>query len=432
MLTPAENELLCRIGPSAPMGAVMRRYWLPAIMSAELEAGGAPRRVRLLGEDLVAFRDPEGRVGLLEEFCPHRGASLAIARNESCGLRCLYHGWKIGVDGRILEMPSEPDPHLFIDKVRAKAYRVHEAGGLVWAYMGPPEHAPAPMDFEFTHLPDSHSVIVKTQIDCNWAQCLEGVIDSSHTNFLHADTFSPAPGLDVSVYKDESLKVARPSMDPAPRLEVQNTPYGFRYAAIRKTLVKPEETSYVRVTLFVAPIYGMFPGQKGWGAFQAFVPMDDEHTMLYFVRYAFDRPVDERERQFNAAWSGLRPGIDVDGEYRRFRNRHNNWLQDRDAMKRGESYSGVVGVQTEDAMVQESMGPIYDRSKEHLGTGDMAVVRMRRLLLNSAKRLMEKGEPPIGLAAPVRYGSLRAEERIIPRTTPWQTVGAHAGESVEA
>jgi phthalate 4,5-dioxygenase oxygenase subunit len=414
------------------MGLLMRRYWLPAIMSEELQAGGAPKRVRLLGEDLVAFRDPEGRVGLLEESCPHRGASLAIARNESCGLRCLYHGWKIDVDGRILEMPSEPDPHLFIDKVRAKAYRVHEAGGLVWAYMGPPEHAPAPMDFEFTHLPGSHSVIVKTQIDCNWAQCLEGVIDSSHTNFLHADTFSPAPGLDVSIYKGDSLKVDRPSMDPAPRLEVQNTPYGFRYAAIRKTLVNPDQKTYVRVTLFVAPIYGMFPGQKGWGAFQAFVPIDDERTMLYFVRYAFERPVDERERQFHAAWSGLRPGLDIDGEHRRFRNRHNNWLQDRDAMKRGESYSGVVGVQTEDAMVQESMGPIYNRSKEHLGTGDMAVVRMRRLLLNSVKRLMEKGEAPIGLGASVPYGKLRAEEKIIPLATPWQTVGAYAGEPADA
>ena len=424
MLTHAENELLCRIGPDAPMGRMMRRYWIPAAMSEELKPGGAIKRVRLLGEDLVAFRGPEGRVGLLQERCPHRGASLSIGRNEACGLRCLYHGWKIDADGRVLEMPAEPDPASYMHKVRAKAYRVHEAGGLVWTYMGPPENAPAPMDFEFTHLPDAHNVIVKMQIDCNWAQSLEGVIDSSHTNFLHADSFSAAPSLDASVYKDNSLKVDRPSLDPAPWIEVQNTPYGFRYAAIRKPVVDTDKSAYVRITLFVAPIYGMFPGPKGWGSFQAFVPIDDTRTMFYFVRYAFDRPVDEKERAFHATWSGLRPGLDVDADGRRARHPGNNWLQDRAAMTRGESFSGVAGVQIEDAMIQESMGPIYDRTQENLGTGDMAVVRMRRLMLNAAKRFTEHNETPPGLSQPVAYAKLRAAERMVPRGTSWQTIGA--------
>jgi phthalate 4,5-dioxygenase oxygenase subunit len=178
------------------------------------------------------------------------------------------------------------------------------------------------------------------------------------------------------------------------------------------------------MTLFAAPIYGLFPSPAGWGSMQAFVPMDDEHTMLYFFRYSFDRPIDAEERKRHAAWSGFRMGIDLDEDYRMFRNRENNWLQDREAMKRGTSFSGVSGVQVEDAMVQESMGPIYDRTKEHLGTSDLAVVRMRRLMLASVRRFMEKGEAPLGLAASVPYGRLRAEEGMIPLGRTWQEEGA--------
>jgi phthalate 4,5-dioxygenase len=421
VLTREENELLCRVGPKAPMGKMMRRYWLPAIMSSELESGGVPKRVRLLGEDLVAFRDSGGRVGLLDENCPHRGASLVLARNETCGLRCLYHGWKIDASGAVLETPAEPDEHHFRDRVRAIAYPTRESGGIVWTYMGPSESEPPPMDFEFTTLPDSHNVIVKAQLECNWAQSVEGVIDSAHTNYLHADTFKPASGLELSVYKDDFLKVARPSNDGRPRMEIENTPYGFRYAAIRKPLLDADKNAYVRVTLFAAPIYGLFPAQAGWGSIQAFVPMDDEHTMLYFVRYSYERAIEAEERAQHEHWSGFRIGIDIDENYRKFGNRGNLWRQDREAMKRGDTFSGVVGVQMEDAMVQESMGPVYDRSKEHLGTGDIAVIRMRRLMLDSVRRFTENGEPPLGLAEPVDYKTLRAQEAMIPLATSWKT-----------
>jgi phthalate 4,5-dioxygenase oxygenase subunit len=424
MLTREENELLCRIGPQAPMGAMMRRYWLPAAMSQELAADGAPRRVRLLGEDLVAFRDSNGRVGLLEELCPHRGVSLMLARNEECGLRCLYHGWKFDVAGKILDMPAEPEPEGLIDRVRAVAYPVREAGGIVWAYLGPAGTEPPTPDFEFTTFPDAQNVIVKARIDCNWVQCLEGVIDSAHTNYLHADTFKPAPGLQNSVYRDEALFVARPSSDGKPRFEVEDTGYGFRYAALRKPLVDADKDVFVRTTLFVAPFHGLFAGQAGWASHQAFVPIDDEHTMLYFVRTSLDRPVDEAERQRHAAWSGLTPGVDIDGDFRKFRNRDNDWQQDRAAMQRGTSYSGVKGVQMEDAVVQESMGRIYDRSREHLGTGDAAVIRMRRLMLQSMRRFVAGAAPPLGLAAPVDHSRLRATEGIIPIGTPWQTLDA--------
>jgi phthalate 4,5-dioxygenase len=424
MLTREDNELLCRIGPDAAMGKMMRRYWLPAAISSELEADGAPKRVRLMGEDLVAFRDSSNRVGLLEELCPHRGVSLTLARNEECGLRCLYHGWKFDVSGKILDMPTEIEPQNFIDRFRATAYPVRESGGIVWAYLGPAGTEPPPPDFEFTTFPDAQNVIVKARIECNWVQCLEGVIDSAHTNYLHADTFQPAAGLANSVFRDDSLLVGRPSSDGKPRFEVEDRDYGFRYAAIRRPLVDPDKNIFVRTTLFIAPFHGIFAGQAGWGSHQAFVPIDDEHTMLYFVRYNLTRPVDDAERQRHAAWSGFAPGVDIDAEFRKFRNRENDWQQDRAAMRSGTSYSGVKGVQMEDAVVQESMGRIYDRSKEHLGTSDVAVVRMRRLMLQSLRDFVAGNAQPLGLAAPVDYSCLRATEGIIPIGTPWQSLDA--------
>jgi phthalate 4,5-dioxygenase len=422
MLTREENELLCRIGPQAQMGRMIRRYWVPALLSDELESDGAPVRTRLMGEDLVAFRDSRGRVGLLEELCPHRGSSLVLARNEECGLRCLYHGWKFDVTGKVLDMPVEIDADGVIDRMRAVAYPVRESGGIVWAYMGPAGAEPPPLDFEFAKFPASHIVHVKARLECNWVQCLEGVIDSAHTNYLHGDTFKPAAGFLSSTYRGDSLLVDRPTNDGRPRLEIENTGYGFRYAAIRRPVAGADKNSYVRVTLFVAPFYGLFAGQAGWGSLQAFVPIDDEHTMLYFARYNLTQPVDAKERERQLAWSGLVPEVDIDGDFRKRRNRENNWLQDRAAMKRGTSMSGIRGVQMEDAVVQESMGAIYDRSREHLGSSDIAVVRMRRLMLQSVHGFMDEGKPPLGLAEPVAYDRLRGEEAIIPLGTAWQTV----------
>jgi phthalate 4,5-dioxygenase oxygenase subunit len=420
MLTREENELLCRIGAETPMGQMMRRYWLPAITSEELEADGPPQHVRLLGEDLVAFRDSNGRVGLLDEYCPHRGASLLLARNEDCGLRCLYHGLKVDVSGRVVDMPTIPDARGYKDRVRAVSYPVVEAGGIVWAYMGPEGKAPPPMNFQFTTLPLDHSVILKARIDCNWVQCLEGVIDSAHTNYLHTDVFKPAAGLAQSQYRDESLKsdvtVGRPSMDGQPRLDVEDTSYGFRYAAIRKPVVDADRQAYIRMTLFVAPIYGIFPAQAGWGSVQAFVPIDDEHTMLYFVRYNHARAIDKEERKRHLDWSGSALGANVP------RTRENRWLQDREAMKRGSSHSGIRGLQMQDAVVQESMGPLYDRSREHLCASDAAVVRMRRLMLQSVRDFMEKGKTPLGLEQPVAYEKLRAEELMLPLDKSWKEV----------
>jgi phthalate 4,5-dioxygenase oxygenase subunit len=423
VLTHEENELLCRVGPDTAMGRLVRRFWIPASSSADVVAGGAPKRVRLAGQEFVLFRDSAGRVGLLDELCPHRGASLTLARNEDCGLRCIYHGWKIGVDGSVLETPSEPEDSTFKDRVRAGAYPTYDAGGLVWVYLGPPALEPARMNFDFTALPEDQRMVVQVQLACNFMQPIEGVIDSAHSNFLHADTFKPTATVNVSELRQD-LKVERPSNDTRPRLDIQNTDYGFRYAALRKPIVAPETQQYIRVTEFIAPFYGMFPANNGYGNTQAFVPIDDTHTMLYFVKYHYDRPIDAEERKLHYEWSKAVPGVDLDDEYRSKRTRENGWLQDRAGMERGTTFSGITGVQIEDLVVQESMGAIYDRTLEHLGASDIAVIRMRRLMLDAARRLADEGEAPFAVNHRKDYADIQPLERIIPLADNWQALYA--------
>jgi len=411
------------------MGAMMRRYWLPAIAGEDVVTGNAPSRVRLLGEDLIVFRNADGVVGVLDESCPHRGASLALARTEDCGIRCLYHGWKFDVTGNVIDTPAEPADSGFKAKVPSIGYPAYEAGGLVWTFLGPRGSEPPRMDFDWTYGPDSHRVIVRSRVECNWLQCVEGVVDSSHVNFLHTNLFRSAPN-NAATELDAAGVFNRPSADLSPRVEAQTTSYGFRYAAIRRPLVDADTKKYVRVTIFVAPFFALIPPPDGFHAtMQMFVPIDDEHTMFIFAKRAATA-IDDEQRRMHFHRAGLRPGVDIDASYRKVRSRENNWLQDRASMAAGESNSGIHGVTSEDAAIQESMGPIYDRTKEHLGAGDVAVIRLRRILLESVGRVANRAETPIGLAEPVAYAKLRAEERIVPLDTPWQTVGAHAGEPV--
>ncbi len=433
MLTKEKNELLCRVGPDSQMGRMMRRYWMPMALSGELEAGGAVRRIRLLGEDLVAWRAPDGSVGLIDEFCPHRGASMVLARNEDCGLRCIYHGWKIAADGQVMETPPEPDYSTRKDRVRSTAYPVRESGGIIWAYMGPSEAMSPPVDFEFAGLPASHVLIMKTREECNWAQTVEGVIDSAHSNYLHSSGIVPNAGLAITEDKGDvnaKAQFERPSNDGAPRLEVEDTPYGFRYAAIRRPLVAAERNKYVRVTLFVAPIHAIFPAPKGWGSMQMFTPLDDTSTMFHYILWRYDAPIDGATRERYLLRHGMRPGIDMDENFRKVRNRANNWQQDREAMRRGDSYSGIAGINTEDFAVQESMGLIIDRSREHLGASDRAVANFRRVMLESVERFTATGEPPIGLRTKVDYGQLRSAEAMLPHDMPWQA-GVERAQAAE-
>ncbi|HEY7065444.1 MAG TPA: Rieske 2Fe-2S domain-containing protein [Chloroflexota bacterium] len=399
MLTRDENELLTRVGPGTPMGALFRRYWLPALLADELpEPDGDPKRVRLLGEDLVAFRDTAGRVGLLAEPCPHRCASLAYGRNEGGGLRCIYHGWKLDVDGHILETPPEPPESTFKDRIKHVAYPTREVGGVVWAYLGPREQMPPFPEFEVLLGPADSRSVVKVYEDCNWAQGVEGSIDSAHTDYLHSANVRGRP------------------RDHAPSLEAEDTPYGFLYAAIRRPDVDGDRLQYVRVTLFVAPCHVLIPPQRGrvgeLARLQTWVPIDDEHTFFY----GFDRnrlgplPVSHRADY-------LAP-FQLDRALRPARTRQNGHLQDRAAMRQGD-WSGIDGVRSQDHAVVESMGPIVDRAHEHLGVSDVAVIRMRRRLLDAARALPSGADPP-GLDPAIAYPALRSEERVIPRAAPWQ------------
>ena len=291
MLTDEENDLLCRVEGDAPMGQIMRRHWLPACMSEEAaERDGAPVRFRLLGEDLVLFRDSDGRLGALDEHCPHRRASLAFGRNEECGLRCLYHGWKIDVDGNILEMASEPEGSRLKSGLKHKSYPVREGGGFVWVYMGPKETM---REFEappWAPTPQTRISIVKMHTACNWAQILEGSIDSAHSSSLHSSNM-PTTATDGA--KATATAWPRPSNDKAPRLQVQATEFGFRYAAIRKPIVNAETHDYVRTTLFIAPYTVLIPPNDQYQLAQMLVPMDDTNAMFYWVAWHETKGIDQ-------------------------------------------------------------------------------------------------------------------------------------------
>ena len=417
MLTTEENDLLCRVEGDAPMGRLMRRHWIPAALSEQLgEADGAPVRLRLLGEDLVAFRDTQGRLGVLGESCPHRKASLALGRNEECGLRCLYHGWKFDVDGNVVEMPSEP-PRRLPPKVKHKAYPVREAGGFVWVYMGPvdkmPEFEPPP----WVPTPDAKISIVRMEVYCNWAQVMEGQIDSAHSSTLHSSDMKPAP-VDTATAGETWL---RPSEDKSPRMQVELTNYGMRYAAIRRPIMNEATHDYIRTTVYIAPFTALIPPNNVHNVAVVLSPEDDVTTMFYFIAWnGRDKPgVDpETWRKFNA----LQWGVDVDRNFDARRTLANRYEQDRAAMREG-NFTGIAGIPTQDIAMWESMGPISDRSKERLGASDVAVAAFRRLMVEAA-RTVRSGGPALGTTEPhVLHASISSYEGVVPKTTNWRSLG---------
>ena len=423
MLTAEENELLCRVEGDAPMGQLIRRHWIPACLVEEVpDADGTPVRVRLLGEDLVAFRDTEGRVGVIGEFCPHRRASLVYGRNEECGLRCLYHGWKMDVAGNVLEMPSEPPESRKAEKVKHTAYPTHEAAGLVWVYMGPRETMP---EFErpgFAPTADTNVAIVKVKVPCNWAQILEGAIDSAHSSSLHSTDIPPGSGTQTTA---AGGVWARPTNDKAPRIRVQLTSYGMRYAAIRRPIKDADTKDYVRITTFVAPLTVLIPPNNLYSLANVNVPIDDTHTVFYFIAWSNWGPGIDTEA-FRKAM-GARVGIDVDANFNRLRTRENNYLQDRKAMKAGD-HTGMQGIPNQDMAMWETMGPIADRTRERLGSSDAAIVRFRRIMVAAVKRFAA-GEPAIGTTQPhIAHAELRSFEGIVGKDVDWRTLGASEKE----
>src|SRR5215470_9719623 len=377
MMTTEDNDLLCRVEGDAPMGQIMRRHWMPACMSEEVaEPDGKPIKVRLLGEDLVVFRDSEGRLGVLDEYCSHRRASLVLGRNEECGLRCLYHGWKFDVEGNCVEMASEPETG-FAAKVKHKAYPAREAGGFVWTYMGPPAEMPEFEPPAFAPTPDARVSIIKIKVQANWAQITEGQIDSAHSSTLHSSDMVPAR---VDAAKATDVNWLRPSTDKAPRFQVQRTSFGFRYAAIRRPIQNAATHDYIRTTVFVAPFTSLIPPNNAYNVATVLVPMDDTNTYFYFLAWndAAKPGVDQETwRKFNAA----QPGIDLNDDFTNKRTRDNDYLQDRNLMKLG-NFTGIKGIPNQDIAMWETMGRtgISDRTKERLGASDVAVVEFRKLM----------------------------------------------------
>jgi len=419
MLTSAENDLLCRVEGDAPMGQLMRRHWLPALLVEEVAApDGDPVPVRLLGEDLVAFRDTEGRVGVMDRYCPHRRASLVFGRNEDCGLRCLYHGWKMDVAGNVVEMPSEIAASGLVQKVKHRAYPVQEWGGFVWVYMGPPETMPPFEPPPYAPGPDAKLSIVKLVVDCNWAQVLEGAIDSAHSSTLHSSDMTPAR---VDGAKATSSVWLRPSTDKAPRLVAEPTDYGFKYAAVRRPIVNAAANDYVRVTVFVAPIVVLIPPNNLYNVANINVPIDDTHTMFHFIAWNESGPPGVEQEAWRK-FCGAQVGVDVDRDWRRTRTLANRYLQDRQAMRLGD-FTGIKGIPNQDIAMWETMGPIADRTRDRLGASDLAIVEFRRIMLAAVRRFGEGGE---ALGARVPRTHLRAYEGIVPKGTDWRELGEGA------
>jgi phenylpropionate dioxygenase-like ring-hydroxylating dioxygenase large terminal subunit len=409
MLSRDENELITRVAPGTKMGQAMRRYWLPALLAREIaDPDGAPVRVRLLGEDLLAFRDSAGRIGLVEEHCPHRRASLFFGRNEECGLRCVYHGWKFDVAGACVDMMNEPEENDFRHKVRLTAYPTSELGGIVWAYLGPAACIPPLPKFAWTAAPETNLHVTKVIQECNWLQGLEGGIDTSHAPIMHR--------LLSETSTRGGFKPSNPFVrGKPPKLVVDITDYGYQYAGIRPL---GDAELHIRTYHFILPFHQIRPSRSETGvamvAGHCWVPIDDETTMVYNWAYSPTEPLGEIDRQERGLGNGP---VHVDpNTFRSRANRANNYLLDR-AVQRDESYTGIDGINVQDRAIQESMGRIVDRSKEHLGPADKAIIQARKLLRQAVNTVAAGGTPD---GTGTSYYSLLAHEAVLPIGADWR------------
>ena len=414
MLSDQDNELMCRVGLGTPMGDLMRQYWIPAVSSQELPAPDCPPlRVKLLGEDLIAFRTTSGDVGLVQNACPHRGASMFFGRNEEEGLRCVYHGWKFDVTGACIDMPSEPAESNFKNKVRTRAYPLIERNGIIWAYMGPRETPPPLPNLEANMLPEGGYAQYIYHVENNWMQGWEGEMDTVHAAFLHGGATrveDTLPGT-FAYYQARQREAT---------FTVLDTEWGTSYGVRRPA---EEDTYYWRIAHQLFPFYAMVPtGVLGLEIrFRAYVPMDDYNTLVWTInahrntRAEAPRgmaPPGPSQLEYipnNTAWHG---------RFRLTQNLSNDFLIDRELQKSGESYSGIRGIRQQDGAVTGSMGPIYDRSHEHLGTTDALIIRTRRRVIAAAKALRDHGIVPAGVDEPDIYAQ-RSGGVILPRSVDW-------------
>ncbi|MSQ53112.1 MAG: aromatic ring-hydroxylating dioxygenase subunit alpha [Betaproteobacteria bacterium] len=415
MLRQDDQDLLTRTGPGTPMGELFRRFWLPALLAEELPGPDCdPMQLQLLGERLVAFKDSEGRIGILDEFCPHRRTSLFYGRNEASGLRCVYHGWKFDAGGACVDMPNEPPEYDFKHKVRIQAYEAVERAGFIWIYMGPKERRPALPDLEWTLVPADRRHAAKWFHDCNYLQVMEGDVDSSHVSFLHSG-IGAKPKFDQLIRAGVSTAMLD---DRAPRFDIRETHFGLTIGAQRNAA---DNQHYWRVTQWLLPFFALIPGPPGSYIGCNFrIPIDDERCWSFSVRWHPERPFNDTERaEIPRSSPEVEPGV-----FMPKKNAGNRYMIDR-RLQRTSSYSGIVGDgHQQDLAITEAMGPVIDRTLERLGSSDSAVIAARKLLIKAAQDLT-KGIEPFGASHPEIY-RVRPVALFLPRGMDFvEGAGAH-------
>ncbi len=423
MLSHADNERLVRVGPGTPMGELFRLYWLPFYLSKDLVADGQPRRIKLLGEDLVAFRDTENRVGLIANACAHRGAPMMFGRNEDCGIRCVYHGWKYDVTGAVTDMPAEPMTSRLRERVTIKAYPCRERNGVIWAYMGAATDQLPPLpNMEWNLVPDAQVVLTMRVQECNWLQALEGEIDSAHAPILHG-----------RIDAGGSINSWLATKDLRPMLQCLRQDFGVSVAARRRL---SEDLLYWRVNQFVMPFYTLVPPQSRFPDLSghAWVPMDDEHTMCLMFSYHPSEPLPPRTRAvfleghngresghasrhayvepnpttpYADYWTKFSPASGFQFDYR---SQQTTW------------FSGLPGLWVQDAACQAGVAPVYDRTREHLCSSDAGIVMARRMLLDSLDAHHARGIRPQGVDDPDTF-MVRAVSLKLPSDATWHEAG---------
>jgi phthalate 4,5-dioxygenase oxygenase subunit len=406
-MSKEDNDLLTRVENGAPMGEMFRQhYWVPAIPSSKLEPGGRPYRVKLLGTELVAFRSPDGSVGIVDERCSHRKASLALARNEDGGLRCIYHGWKFNLKGEVIEAPNHAgDQQQFCKHVRVNRYRAVDRGGIVWAWLGKGERPARFPELPFIDLPENQRSVTSVQVPTNWLQGVEASMDSSHVSVLHeSSTQMNAGGGNERMLMNRVI---------APKLEFEDRPYGYRYAAVRQV---GDDQIYARVNNFVMPWYGLICPPHAGGPSTVFfsVPIDDVTHRAWFVHFNPTKALGMTNMSASPdVWDfpPLPPG-----------GPDENWGQNRDLMRRGHATGFPQHLGTEDFAMFLSQGPIYDRTDEQLCSADGAVLRVRAALMKSVREFIAGKVPAMADSPELDYRSIRSVGGVLKLGTDWRVL----------
>lgn len=413
------SETLTRVGPGTAMGQLMRRYWVPTLMSSEIaEPDGPQVRVQLLGEKLLAFRNTEGRACLIGEFCSHRGVSLFFGRNEENGIRCAYHGLKFDGDGHCVEVPSSPQS---CARMHIKGYPCVERGGIVWAYMGPPDKKPAPPELEWCMLPQDHVFVSKRVQYSSYLQAMEGGIDTAHVSYVHRYEVDSDP-MHQGVKALDYIKA-----DGNVVFEIERTDFGLSLFGRRNG---EPDSYYWRVTQWLFPWFTLIApfGAHALGG-HAWIPIDDHSCWAWSINWQTAHPLSEHERQAMQAGKGIHVEYEAPGSFVPKANLHNDYLMDRQAQKDKRSYSGVFGFSAQDYSLQESMGPIQNHEAEQLLPTDRAIVMARRMLHEAALGLAEGIEPP---ALDARAQRVRPAGVLLPRdASPLDWAKTHLADGLE-